>query len=265
MTTDFAAPFQRPGERLEDLGLDGLYILQDPDAFRFNIDSVLLAWYAAPAVHRKTRTLDIGTGTGVLPLLLYGRTHTRSIDAIEIQAAMADMASRSVAMNHLEGVIHIHEGDIRNEPGTALVRGAYDVVVTNPPYMPKGKGGVNPDRALALARHEITCTLEDVAAAAQALLKDRGRLFMVHRAERLVDLCAVLRAHQLEVKRVRGVQPFPDKPANQILLQAVKRGHPGAIVEPPLSIYQSPGVYSAEINAIYGTDGPTSKNTDSFI
>ena len=104
-----------------------------------------------------------------------------------------------------------------------------------------------------------------MAAAAQALLKDRGRLFMVHRAERLVDLCAVLRAHQLEVKRVRGVQPFPDKPANQILLQAVKRGHPGAIVEPPLSIYASPGVYSAEINAIYGTDGPTSKSTDSFI
>ena len=265
MTTDFARPYQKPGERLEDLGLDGLYILQDPDAFRFNIDSVLLAWYAAPAVHRKTRTLDIGTGTGVLPLLLYGRTHTQSIDAIEIQPAMADMASRSVAMNHLEEVIHIHEGDIRNEPGTTLVRGAYDVVVTNPPYMPKGKGGVNPDRALALARHEITCTLDDVAAAAQALLKDRGRLFMVHRAERLVDLCAVLRAHQLEVKRVRGVQPFPDKPANQILLQAVKRGHPGAIVEPPLSIYQSPGVYSAEINAIYGTDGPTSKNTDSFI
>lgn len=259
MTTDFSAPFKKPGERLEDLGLDGLYILQNPDAFRFNIDSVLLAWYAAPAVHRKTHTLDIGTGTGVLPLLLYGRTHTAHIDAIEIQPAMADMAARSVAMNHLEDVIRIHEGDIRREPGTALPRGAYDVVITNPPYMPKGQGEVNPDRALALARHEITCTLEDVAAAAQALLKDRGRLFMVHRADRLVDLCTVLRAHQLEVKRVRAVHPFPDKPANQILLQAAKRGRPGAIVEPPLSIYQSSGVYSDEINAIYGTEGPIPK------
>ncbi|MGN0194540.1 MAG: tRNA1(Val) (adenine(37)-N6)-methyltransferase [Pseudoramibacter sp.] len=251
--------FKKPGERLEDLGLDGLTILQNPQAFRFNIDSVLLAWYASGAVHGRTKTADLGTGTGVLPLLLYGRTHTRCIDAVEIQKEMADMAARSVAMNRLEDQIHVYAGDLRKEPGTHLARGAYDVVVTNPPYMPKGQGAVNPDRPLAIARHEITCTLDDVAAAAQALLKDRGKLFMVHRADRLVDLCAVLRAHTLEIKRIRPVQPFPDKPANQVLLAAAKRGRPGAVIEAPLSIYAKPGVYSDEINRIYGTDGPASK------
>jgi tRNA1Val (adenine37-N6)-methyltransferase len=257
--SDLLSTFKKPEERLEDLGLDGLTILQNPKAFRFNIDSVLLAWYAAGAVHKKTRTADLGTGTGVLPLLLYGRTHTAHIDAVEIQKEMADMAARSVAMNRLEAKIHVFCSDLREEPGRHLKRGFYDVVVTNPPYMPKGQGAVNPDRPLAIARHEITCTLDDVATAAQALLKDRGKLFMVHRADRLVDLCAVLRAHTLEIKRIRPVQPFPGRPANQVLLAAAKRGKPGAVIEPPLSIYTKPGVYSDEINRIYGTDGPTPK------
>lgn len=257
--SDLLSTFKKPEERLEDLGLDGLTILQNPQAFRFNIDSVLLAWYASGAVHRRTKTADLGTGTVVLPLLLYGRTHTGHIDAVEIQKEMADMAARSVAMNRLEDKIHVFCSDLREEPGRHLTRGAYDVVITNPPYMPKGQGAVNPDRSLAIARHEITCTLDDVAAAAQALLKDRGKLFMVHRADRLVDLCAVLRAHTLEIKRIRPVQPFPDKPANQVLLAAAKRGKPGAVIEAPLSVYSEPGVYSDAINRIYGTDGPVPK------
>jgi tRNA1Val (adenine37-N6)-methyltransferase len=250
--------FQKIGERLEDLGLNGLQILQNPDHFCFGIDAVLLAWYASGSVHYKTRTIDLGTGTGVIPLLLYGRTGTRHIDALEIQPEMADMAKRSVALNDLNATIHVTCGDLRH-PGSAFHSSSYDVVVCNPPYMRTDRGKLNPRDNLAIARHEITCTLADVAGFAKTMLKDRGKLFLIQRADRLVDLATVLREHQLEIKRLRPVYPSPGKPANLLLIEAMKKGRPHAIIETPLMVYQSDGQYSREINAIYGTPGPQKK------
>jgi tRNA1(Val) A37 N6-methylase TrmN6 len=244
-----------PDEQLEDLGIAGLQILQSPHYFKFNIDAVLLAWFAASAVHPSSKVVDLGTGTGILPLLLHGRTGVRHIDALELQPAVADMAARSVAINHLTDVIHIHCGDLR-QPGTAFHASAYDAVISNPPFLPVGHGGVNPDDALAIARHEITCTLEDIARFARTMLKDRGKLFLVHRADRLTDIAVTLRAHGLELKRLRAVHPRPDKPANLVLCEAMKKGRPGLTIAPPLTIYHEDGRYSDTVNTIYGTDAP---------
>lgn len=248
----------KTGERLEDLGLKGLQILQNPNHFCFGIDAVLLAWYASSSVRPKTRVVDLGTGTGVIPLLLYGRTGVNHVDALEIQPDMADMARRSVVMNGLDNTISIHCADLR-QPGPAFHPSTYDVVTSNPPYMPAGHGGINPRDTLAIARHEITCTLADIARFSQIMLKDRGKLFMVHRADRMADIAAILREHGLEIKRLRAVYPYPGKPANLILVQAMKKGQPHMILEPPLYVYNDDGTYSDAINAIYGTNGPTAR------
>jgi tRNA1Val (adenine37-N6)-methyltransferase len=245
----------QPDEQLEDLGIAGLQILQSPRYFKFSIDAVLLAWFAAPAIRPASKVADLGTGTGILPLLLYGRTGVRHVDALELQPAVADMAARSVAINRLTDVIHIRCGDLR-QPGPAFRASAYDAVISNPPFMPMGHGGVNPDDALAIARHEITCTLEDIARFAQTMLKDRGKLFLVHRADRLADIAVTLRGHGLELKGLRAVHPKPDKPANLVLCEAMKKGRPGLTIAPPLTIYREDGRYSDAVNAIYGTDGP---------
>lgn len=245
----------QPDEQLEDLGIAGLQILQSPHYFKFSIDAVLLAWFAAAAIHPASKVVDLGTGTGILPLLLYGRTGVRHVDALELQPGAADMAARSVALNHLTEVIHIHCGDLRH-PGPVFHPSSYDAVISNPPFMPLGHGGVNPDDALAIARHEITCTLEDIARFAQIMLKDRGKLFLVHRADRLADIAVTLRARGLELKRLRAVHPKPEKPANLILCEAMKKGRPGLTIAPPLTIYREDGRYSDAVNAIYGSDGP---------
>lgn len=253
---------KRPEERLEDLGLAGLKILQNPDAFCFGIDAVLLAWYAAKSVTRKKRVIDLGTGTGVIPLLLYGRTGCTHIEAIELQQDMAEMADRSIALNGLKNEIRIIHGDLRTLRDYYASSSA-DVVTSNPPYMPAGKNTRNPNTALAIARHEITCTLDDIAAFSEKVLKDRGKLFLVHRAERTADIAATLRNHGLEIKRLRPVYPSPGKAANLILIEAMKKGKPGLIFEPPLVVYKAPNVYSDEINAIYGTDGPQKRDKKS--
>lgn len=247
----------KPGERLEDLGLKDLKILQNPNHFCFGIDAVLLAWYASSSIRPKTKVVDLGTGTGVIPLLLYGRTGVTHVDALEIQPAMADMAKRSMTLNGLDNTISVHCADLRQPAG--FHPSTYDVVTSNPPYMPAGHGGINPKDSLAIARHEITCTLADIARFSQIMLKDRGKLFMVHRADRMADIAAILREHGLEIKRLRAVYPYPGKPANLILIQAMKKGQPHMVMEPPLYVYNTDGTYTRDINQIYGTDGPTAQ------
>lgn len=245
----------KENERLEDLGLAGLKIIQNPSCFCFGIDAVLLAWYASGAVHRHSRVIDLGTGTGIIPLLLYGRTAVSTIEAIEIQAHMVEMARRSVAYNHLEDRIHIYHTDIR-KPDPAIRTTWYDVIVSNPPYMKVGNGFENPEETKAIARHELLCTIEDIARFAMRMLKDRGKLFLVHRADRLADIIAALRQYNVETKRLRFVHPYVHKPANLVLIEAVKAGRPQLKVEPPLIVYRQDGSYTDTINAIYGTDGP---------
>lgn len=244
------------GERLEDLDLNGLKIIQNPDFFCFGIDAVLLAWFASSAITRKTKTIDLGTGTGILPLLLYGRTGTKQIDALEIQENVVDLARRNVELNGLSDIIHIHHGDLRN-PGPAFHSSNTDVVVCNPPYMRMDRGMKNPSETMAISRHELCCTISDVTHFARVMLKDRGKLFLVQRADRLGDVLCALRADGLEAKRLVTVHPYAHRPANLILVEAMKKGKPNLKVEPPLVVYNADGSYSDAINAIYGTDGPT--------
>ena len=249
----------RPNERLEDLNLDGLMIMQDPNAFRFGIDAVLLSHYALPACKRRSKIMDLCTGTGVIPLLIYGHHHCEHIDGMEIQPAMADLAQRNVRLNGLENFIHIYNSDLR-DPGAAFHSSTYDVITCNPPYMPLSRGMQSPSDPLAIARHEITCTITDVAAFARIYLKDKGKLYLVHRADRLIDIAAALREKQIEIKRIRFVYPYAGKPANLVLIEAMKKGQPAAIIEPPLYVYNADGSYTDEINEIYGTEGPQAKD-----
>ena len=170
--------FIKENERLEDLGIKGLKIIQNPDYFCFGIDAVLLSWFASGAVRKKSRVIDLGTGTGIIPLLLYGRTGAQKIQALEIQENMVEMAGRSIACNGLEEKIEIIHGDIRN-PGEQVRPTSYDVVVSNPPYMKVGHGLKNPMETKAIARHEILCGIEDIAIFAKRMLKDRGKLFLI--------------------------------------------------------------------------------------
>ena len=244
------SPYQKPGERLEPLGLRDLVILQDPTSFRFSIDAVLLAWFVAQKINAKDRLIDLGTGTGILSLLLYGRKSVEHIKAIELQPKMANMARRSVLTNKLEDHIDIICGDLRN-PNAYFHSSSYDAIVCNPPYMPVKRGMANPKDTLAVSKHEITCTLEDVARFAKITLKDRGRFFMIHRADRVADVTFSLRSARLEPKRILPVHPYQGKPANLILVEAMKKGQPQCRIDSPLFVYDKSGQYTDAINAIY--------------
>ena len=243
--------FIKENERLEDLGIKGLKIIQNPDYFCFGIDAVLLSWFASGAVRKKSRVIDLGTGTGIIPLLLYGRTGAQKIQALEIQENMVEMAGRSIACNGLEEKIEIIHGDIRN-PGEQVRPTSYDVVVSNPPYMKVGHGLKNPMETKAIARHEILCGIEDIAIFAKRMLKDRGKLFLIHRADRLADIMSAMRDHRVEPKRLQFIHPYADKPANLVLVEGMKAGKPYLITEAPIV----DGRYTQMINDIYGTSAP---------
>ncbi|MFZ5814155.1 MAG: tRNA1(Val) (adenine(37)-N6)-methyltransferase [Bacillota bacterium] len=238
----------RPGERLDDLGRGGLRIIQHPGRFPFAIDAVLLAHFAT--VRGRDRVLDLGTGGGVVPLLLAGRHPEAQITGLEIQAETAGMAARSVQLNGLTDRIRIDCGDYR-EVGRLYGHGSFDVVTMNPPYREPGRGRISPAEARALARHELTATLADAVQAAAVAVKFRGRVAMVFITERLTDLIGQLRRHRLEPKRLRLVHPRAGRPANLLLLEAVKGGGPGLTVEPPLVVYEQGQRFTAEVQAIY--------------
>lgn len=239
----------RPGERLDDLLIGELRIIQQAGQFRFSLDAVLLAHFAT--VKRGAAAVDLGAGTGVLGLLLAARGAKR-VTGVEINPEMADMASRSIRVNGLDGRLAVVCADVRAIPGGSLLEGrSWDLVVANPPYRPLGGGGVNPREELALARHEIAGGLGDFAAAASFLLKEKGRLAMVHLPERLTDVVGVLRGAGVEPKRLRFVHPAPGKAAKLLLAEGVRGGRPGLTVEPPLYIYGEDGRYDGEIMAYY--------------
>ena len=238
----------KQNERIDDLQRGGLRIIQRTDAFRFGTDAVLLSAFASARKH--DRVCDLGTGTGVIPLLLYGRENTIRADAVELQPDMAEMDARSMALNGLEAVIRVHAGDLRRIR-ELLPHDAYDLVTCNPPYGKAGGTLLNPDAAKRLARHEETCEIADVAQAAKWLLRSGGRLCVVFPAARLLELTDALRACRLEPKRLRLVHSRADKQAHLVLLEAMLDARPGLILEPPLVIYREDGSYTKEMNRIY--------------
>ncbi|MGN0304994.1 MAG: tRNA1(Val) (adenine(37)-N6)-methyltransferase [Lachnospiraceae bacterium] len=236
-------------ERIDELQRNGYRIIQDPGRFCFGMDAVLLSGFAR--AKEGDRVLDLGTGTGIIPILMEAKTKASRFFALEIQEESADMARRSVALNGLEKKIQVVTGDIK-EAEKYFNASSFDVITCNPPYMIGKHGLVNPDAPKAIARHEILCTLEDVIRQAAFLLKPGGSFYLVHRPFRLAEILSLLMAAKLEPKRMRLVYPYVDKEPNMVLLQAVRGGKSRMTVEKPLIIFEKPGVYTKEIHEVYG-------------
>ena len=234
---------------LDDLQ-NGYYIYQNEHGFRFGMDAVLISGYAE--VKRSESVLDLGSGTGIIPILLASKTESRVIRGIELFDANVELAEKSIEYNKLSDRIEVIRGDIRRIRD--LYREAsFNVCVSNPPYMPSGHGYLSPDEVKAAARHEICCSIDDVAAAASWCLKSGGRFYMVHRPERLSDIFRALSGKHLEVKRMRFVHPRPGEAPNLILMEARKGGAPGLTVETPLFIYNDDGSYTEDALYYYGS------------
>lgn len=241
--------FLKENERIDDLERNGYHIIQDTRRFCFGMDAVLLSGFAR--VKDGARVLDLGTGTGIIPILLSAKTGASHLTGLEIQEDSADMAWRSVRLNGLETKISIVTGDIK-EAGSLFDAASFDVITCNPPYMTAQHGLTNPEDAKAIARHEILCTLEDVIEQTAKLLKPGGNFYMVHRPFRLAEIIVLLRTYKLEPKRMQLVHPFVDKEPNMVLIEANRGGKPRMTVEKPLIVYREPGVYMEEIYEIYG-------------
>jgi tRNA1Val (adenine37-N6)-methyltransferase len=239
----------KENERIDDLERNGYRIIQDPERFCFGMDAVLLSGFAR--VKDGASVLDLGTGTGIIPILLEAKTGAAHLTGLEIQPDSADMARRSVALNGLETKINIVTGDIK-EAGSLFDAASFDVITCNPPYMIGKHGIANPQDAKAIARHEILCTLEDVISQTARLLKPGGNFYLVHRPFRLAEIMVLLSKYKLEPKRMQLVYPYVDKEPNMVLIEANRGGRPRMTVEKPLIVYQKPGVYMPEIYDIYG-------------
>jgi tRNA1(Val) A37 N6-methylase TrmN6 len=239
----------KPGERVDDLHRNNYKIIQNTKKFCFGMDAVLLSGFAK--VLSGEKVLDLGTGTGIIPILLEAKTEGKHFTGLEIQEESADMARRSVVMNKLVDKIDIVIGDIK-EASAIFGLASFDVITSNPPYMNHSHGIVNPGEAKAIARHEILCSLEDVIREAGKLLKPNGRFYLVHRPFRLVEIINTLSAHKLEPKRMKLVHPYVDKEPNMVLIECIKGAKSMIKLEAPLIVYKEPNVYTDEIYDIYG-------------
>lgn len=237
------------GERIDDLERNGYKIIQNKEKFCFGMDAVLLSGFAV--VKPGEKVLDLGTGTGIIPILLEAKTEGEHFTGLEIQEESANMAERSVCLNKLEDKVDIVRGDIK-EASKIFGKASFDVVTTNPPYMNDMHGIKNPDMPKAIARHEVLCSLEDVVREGAAVLKPSGRMYMVHRPHRLVEIIEMLKKYKLEPKRIKFVHPFVENPANMVLIEALKGGKSMVKIEKPLIVYKEQGVYTDEIYDIYG-------------
>jgi tRNA1Val (adenine37-N6)-methyltransferase len=236
-------------ERIDDLQRNGYRIIQKKKGFCFGMDAVLLSGFAQ--VKEGEVAVDLGTGTGIIPILLEAKTKGKHFTGLEIQEEVAEMAGRSVRLNQLENRVDIVRGDIK-EASRLFGKASFDVVTSNPPYMNDNHGLKNPELPKAIARHEVFCTLDDVCREASLLLKSGGRFYMVHRPHRLAEIITALKTYKLEPKRMKLVHPFVDKEANMVLIEAVRGGRSMMKVEAPIIVYREPGVYTQEIYDVYG-------------
>lgn len=239
----------KPEERLDDLQIKGYEIIQHPGKFCFGMDAVLLANFAR--VKRGESVLDLGTGTGIIPILLAAKTEGKSFVGLEIQEESADMAHRSVMHNALSERVKIVNGDIK-EAAEIFGPVSFDVITTNPPYMIGQHGIANPSDTKAIARHEVLCTLDDILRESARILKPKGRFYMVHRPFRLAEIMSKMVAVGIEPKRMRLVHPFADKEPNMVLIEGLRGGNSRMTIESPLVVYQEPGVYTDDLLKEYG-------------
>ncbi len=239
----------KSGERLDDLQIKGYEIIQHPGKFCFGMDAVLLANFAR--VKPGEVVLDLGTGTGIIPILLTAKTEGKKFTGLEIQEESADMARRSVWHNHLEEKVEIVTGDIK-EAADIFGPVSFDVITTNPPYMIGQHGIANPSDAKAIARHEVLCTLDDILRESAKVLRPGGKFYMVHRPFRLAEIMSKMVALGLEPKRMRMVHPYIDKEPNMVLIEGVRGGNSRITIERPLIVYKEQGVYSDELLGEYG-------------
>lgn len=237
-------------ERIDDLEFKGLKIIQNKDGFCFGIDSILLSDFAKE-IKKGSKVIDLGTGTGIIGILLCGKTELSKIIGVEIQKEVYDMAKRSIKLNNLENKFEIINENIKNLENI-IETGTFDAVVTNPPYKKRGTGLTNENEKKLISRHEITANLEDFIKVSSKMLKDKGTLYMVHRPDRMVDIIELLRKYKLEPKKIKFVYPNANKDANLILLKAVKNANPFLKIEKPLYVYNQNGEYTDEILKIYG-------------
>ncbi len=224
----------KPGERLDDLQIGGLELIQDPGKFCFGVDAVLLSDFVR--VKPGEKVLDLGTGNGIIPILLSAKTPADHITGLEIQAETAEMARRSVAHNCLEDRVRIVTGDIK-EAAEIFKPAFFDVITTNPPYMLSQHGFRNPDDAKAIARHEVLCSLDDILRESMKLMQDKSRFYMIHRPFRLTEIMIKMNHYKIEPKRVQFVHPYLDKEPTMVLIEGVRGARPRVKVEPPLVMY----------------------------
>ena len=229
----------KPEERLDDLQIKGFEIIQHPGKFCFGMDAVLLSNFAR--VKKGERVLDLGTGTGIIPILLAAKTEGEQFVGLEIQEESADMARRSVAHNFLEDRVEIVDGDIK-EAATFFGAASFDVITTNPPYMIGEHGLKNDNEALYIARHEALCTLDDILKQSAKLLRQGGRFYMVHRPFRLAEILAKMVEYKIEPKRMQLVYPYVDKEPNMVLIEGMKGAKSRITVEKPLIVYKEENV-----------------------
>lgn len=239
----------KENERIDNLELKGLKIIQNKEGFCFGIDSVLLSDFAKD-MKKEAKVLDLGTGTGIIPILLCGKTNLKKVIGVEIQEEVAEMAKRSILLNHLEERFEIVNKNIL-DLNELYEKQTFDVIVTNPPYKKKNTGIINENEKKIISRHELTANLEDFIKIARDLLKDKGEFYMVHRPERLVDILSLMRTYKIEPKILRLVYSSKNKEPKLILIKGIKNANPFLKLEKNLYIYEEDGKYTEEILKIY--------------
>ena len=248
-TKDATTTLLKNKERLDDLNVKGYQIIQDPERFCFGMDAVLLSGFAH--IKKGEKVLDLGTGTGIIPILLEAKTKGSHFTGLEIQPESADMAARSVQYNHLEEKISIVTGDIK-DASNIFGASSFDVITTNPPYMIGEHGLKNDNDAKTIARHEVLCTLDDTLMQSARILKPGGRFYMVHRPFRLAEIFSKMVAYGIEPKRMQLVYPHINKEPNMVLIEGYRGGKSRITVEKPLIVYNENSGYTDDILTIYG-------------
>ena len=242
----------KENERIDDLEIKNMKIIQNKDGFCFGIDSVLLSDFAKE-IKDNSKVVDLGTGTGILGILLCAKTNLKKILGVEIQEEVANMAQRSIELNNLKNRFKILNDNIKNiEKNNINLKNNFDYVVTNPPYKKLNTGKINENEKKLISRHELTANLDDFIKTASFLLKDKGTLFMVHRPERLVDILEKMRKEKIEPKELKFIYPKINKEPNLILIKGVKNANPFLKIDKPLYVYNEDGNYTDDILKIYG-------------